>query len=358
MSNYGAPTNLDLSGCNVTATGGSTSQTLADLGKAVSDNATAIATANQTATTAQTTAAAANQTANETSAALTSEISNISNTYIPVSAYQQANGPAAYMSDGVTYAILPAAGNTNMPQVALGNIGTTQTVVVKIFAGGTGTDINNSIDACWLYRNGTSNYDGDVNLKAAALQPENDGVPALGGASNRWNGVYSNSGTIQTSDANEKTVVGVIGDINYIDSAKLIAAGKAIRKAVTVFTFNDGGTRKHVGAIAQNVASALTEAGLTPSDFGIWCQDALIETIEIKNADGVVTGYKQQPLLDSSGNQVYRQSLRYDELSMLLIAAGEAEAQDTSTNLASLTSRVAALEAKTTSTSTSTGSAS
>ena len=60
---YGAPTNLDLSACNVTATGGSTVQTLADLGKAVADNATAVATAQTAAATAQTDASAASATA-------------------------------------------------------------------------------------------------------------------------------------------------------------------------------------------------------------------------------------------------------------------------------------------------------
>lgn len=49
---YGAPTGLDLSGCSVTATGGSTSITLADLNKSVNDAATSISTANSVAASA------------------------------------------------------------------------------------------------------------------------------------------------------------------------------------------------------------------------------------------------------------------------------------------------------------------
>lgn len=326
MSNYGAPTNLDLSGCNVTATGGSTSQTIADLAKTVADNNTDIATAVQNASTAKT------------------AISNLGNTYIPISSYQEPNGPAQYAPDGLTYCILPKT--QGMPQVAMGNLGVSQVVINKIFAGGTGTDINTSLDVCWYYIGGTSNYDGAAQIRAHDLSSNIDAGTALGTASNRWNGIFSNSGTIQTSDANEKTVVGVLGDTNYADSAKLIAAGTAIRKAITVFIFNDNGKRKHVGAIAQNVQSALTNAGLNPEEFGIWCQDALTENIAVKDENGNIIDYKQQPILDEHGNQKYRQSLRYDELAMLLIAAGEAEAQANAVALTALTTRVAALEAK------------
>ncbi|WP_215755042.1 hypothetical protein [Acetobacter sp. P5B1] len=136
-----------------------------------------------------------------------------------------------------------------------------------------------------------------------------------------------------------KAVVGVLGDTAYADSEKLIKAGQAIRKAITVFTFLDGGTRQHVGAIAQQVYSALQAAGLDPASFGIWGQDALTQQVEVRDENGALTDIETKPVLDAKGEQVYRQSLRYDELSMLLIAAGEAEMQ-------TLAARVAALEAK------------
>lgn len=76
---YGAPTALDLSDCSVTATGGTTSQTLADMGKAVEDNATAVASAQSAATSAADTAASAVTTAQ----AATDAINGLGNTYIP-----------------------------------------------------------------------------------------------------------------------------------------------------------------------------------------------------------------------------------------------------------------------------------
>lgn len=348
---YGAPTGLDLSSCSVTATGSTAAQTLGDLSKNVADNASGVATAIANASTAQTTATqASSDVANALAIATAAQISataaqTTANAAIPTSAYQNANGPAQYDASGLTYQIFPAI--TGMPQVAVGRVGAeTEPVILKFFAGGTSTDSNNGFDATIFCLGGTSKGDGNLTVTANMWGSQNDGGTALGGASNRWNGVFSNSGTIQTSDANEKTVVGVIGSTSYTDSAKLVSAAKAIRKAITVFTFNDGGTRKHVGAIAQQVEQALSDAGLTPSDFGIWCQDALTKSVEVRDENGVLTSVKTEPALDAHGNQIYRQSLRYDELSMLLIAVGEAEAQENAAALAALTTRVAALEAK------------
>lgn len=330
---YGAPTNLDLSACTVSPDGGKTSQSLAQVSAATAQNTSSMASVQQDVTAAQQAATSASETATDAKNA----ISGLDQKYIQIGAYQKPSGPAQYATDGLSYLITPST--SGMPQVVMGSPGRSNAVLVKFFAGGGSSDLNNGPDAVWFYRGGTAKDDSAITLSAASLGSEHDGVTKLGTAANRWNGVYSNSGTIQTSDANEKTVIGVIGDVAYGDSAKLIAAGQAIRKAITVFTFNDGGTRQHVGAIAQGVEASLSVAGLIPSDFGIWCQDALTEQVEVRDASGQLTGFEMKPVTDADGNQKYRQSLRYDELAMLLIAAGEAEIQ-------ALTARVAALEAK------------
>ncbi|MFT8721513.1 MAG: hypothetical protein ABF443_08250 [Acetobacter malorum] len=330
---YGAPTNLDLSACTVSSDGGETTQTLAQVSAATAQNTSSMASVQQDVSSAQQTAIAASSTATDAK----NSISGLDQKYIQIGSYQKPSGPAQYTANGLTYLITPAT--AGIPQVAIGSPGSSNTVIVKFFAGGGSTDLDNGPDAAWIYRGGSAKTDATVTLNAIALGSEVDGKTSLGTASNRWNGIYSNSGAIQTSDANEKTIVGVLGDSAYAESAKLIAAGQVIRKAITVFTFNGEGTRNHVGAIAQKVEAALTDAGLNAADFGIWCQDVLTQQVAVTNAAGRVTGYKTQPVIDSNGQQVYRQSLRYDELAMLLIAAGEAETR-------ALTARVAALEAK------------
>lgn len=330
---YGAPTNLDLSACIVSPDGGKTSQSLAQVSAATVQNASSLASVQQSVSSAQQTATAASSTATDAKNA----ISALDQKYISVGAYQKPSGPAQYSANGLTYLITPAT--AGMAQMAIGSPGSSNAVIVKFFAGGASTDLDNGADALWFYRGGSAKQDARVTLNATAFGSEVDGKTSLGTAGNRWNGIYSNSGAIQTSDANEKTIVGVLGDSAYADSAKLIAAGQVIRKAITVFTFNGEGTRSHVGAIAQKVEAALTDAGLNAADFGIWCQDVLTQQVVVTNAAGRVTGYETKPVIDSNGQQVYRQSLRYDELAMLLIAAGEAETR-------ALTARVATLEAK------------
>lgn len=330
---YGAPIGLDLSASNVSPDGGKTIQSLAQLSAATGQNASNLASVQQGITEVKQTAAAAA----EDAAAAKQGVADLGNTYIPASQYQKPSGPAQYSANGLTYLITPAS--AGMPQVAIGSPGSANTVLFKVFAGGGSSDLDNGPDAVWFYGGGTAHVDATVNLAAGSLGSATDGKTSLGTASNRWNGVFSNSGTIQTSDANEKTIIGVLGDATYGDSAKLIAAGQVIRKAITVFTFNGGGTRRHVGAIAQQVAAALSAAGLNPADFGIWGQDAMTQQVEVRDEKGVLTGIETKAVTDANGQPVYRQSLRYDELSMLLVAAGEAEMQ-------ALTARVAALEAK------------
>lgn len=330
---YGAPTNLDLSACIVSPDGGKTTQSLAQVSAATAQNTSSIVSVEQDVSATQQTAANASQTATDAKNA----VGGLDQKYIQIAAYQKPFGPAQYAADGLSYLITPAT--SGMPQIVMGSPGKSNAVIVKFFAGGGSLDIDNGADALWFYRGGSAKQDTAVTLNSASFGSEVDGKTSLGTASNRWNGVFANSGTIQTSDANEKTIVGVLGDAAYADSAKLIAAGQAIRKAITVFTFNGEGTRSHVGAIAQKVEAALTDAGLNAADFGIWCEDALTEQVAVTNAAGRVTGYKSQSVVDANGQQIYRQSLRYDELAMLLIAAGEAETR-------ALTARVAALEAK------------
>lgn len=85
----------------------------------------------------------------------------------------------------------------------------------------------------------------------------------LGTADNKWDTVYAQTGTINTSDRNAKT------DISDIDEKILSAWGKVNYK---VFKFK-GGNRKHIGVIAQDIDEAFQSEGLNARDFGLFCED-------------------------------------------------------------------------------------
>ena len=85
----------------------------------------------------------------------------------------------------------------------------------------------------------------------------------LGTSANKWDNIYANTGTINTSDRNFKQ------DIQDIDERLLRAWGKVNYK---VFKFKDG-NRKHIGLIAQDIDEAFKSEGLNARDYGLFCED-------------------------------------------------------------------------------------
>jgi hypothetical protein len=135
--------------------------------------------------------------------------------------------------------------------------------------------------------------------------PMVDNTFSLGSASYRWSEVFAATGTINTSDAREKTFL-------TIEDAETSAALE-IKANLRKFKFNDAieskgdGARIHFGASAQQVGEILTSHGLTPEDYAFYCYD---EWEEQQDKDGNVEL--------EAGN---RYGIRYDELLSFIIAA-------------------------------------
>ncbi|MBS1017259.1 tail fiber domain-containing protein [Acetobacter persici] len=349
---YNAPTNLDLSGCNVTATGGATSQTIADLAKSVSDTATGVATATQNATSANTTAQAAQTTANAASTA----VSNLGTTYIPQTAYASGNGVpqldlnAQYVSppcvSGTAYVnlggyIRNANGSTSQDtscnliivQYAVNAVSNTQ-LTEKIW----GTGAGNSV----VFK----------SFAGTAFHPDSDGGADLGMNDHAWSNIYSKTAVNVTSDANQKTIVGSLGDTTYTDGQKLSDALYSID--ASAYKLNSAITEKgtdnariHTGFIAQNIQSAITGAGLDPSKYGMWINNPVTKIVDIdtgkKDSSGnPITNRELQPVLDADGKQTYAQMLRYDEIFSILFSACKEKITALETEVAALKTKVGA----------------
>lgn len=101
-----------------------------------------------------------------------------------------------------------------------------------------------------------------------------DNTYNLGSGSFRWGTVYAGTGTINTSDENEKT------DIRPLDY-KEKAVALAIKARIKAFKFNDAVEAKgdkariHVGVMAQDVKAAFEAEGLVAEDYGVFCSDEL-----------------------------------------------------------------------------------
>jgi hypothetical protein len=111
-----------------------------------------------------------------------------------------------------------------------------------------------------------------VNGSGATFTPSSDNAMSLGSSGFRWTTVYATTGTINTSDANQKT------EIADLTAAEL-AVARRIKGLFKTFKFKNAvaakgaGARKHVGVIAQDVQAAFAAEGLNANDYGIFCSD-------------------------------------------------------------------------------------
>ena len=114
----------------------------------------------------------------------------------------------------------------------------------------------------------------------------------------RFDDIHATNGTIQTSDQNEKE------QIASLTTAEITAA-KAISKLFKTFKWQDkvaakgDAARRHAGVIAQEVQTAMTNAGLDAADYAFWCSDTWWETqTEVPAVEAV------DAVLDEDGNMV------------------------------------------------------
>jgi hypothetical protein len=172
------------------------------------------------------------------------------------------------------------------------------------------------------------------------LRPNADNIYALGAASFRFSTVYAATGTINTSDAREKTALAPIPDSVKRAVRRVIAQIGVFQWLEAVERKGENGARKHVGVTAQAVRDAFAAEGEDPARWALFCEDALTERVEVEAArvDAVVqrdpeTGeeraikrpiparYEERPVLDANGAPVTRLGVRADQLMWLALAA-------------------------------------
>jgi hypothetical protein len=107
---------------------------------------------------------------------------------------------------------------------------------------------------------------------AGVVHPGADNTQTLGAGSFRWSEVFAGTGTINTSDANEKQD---IEELNAAEQEVAVALKGLIRKYRWIDAFEKKGddARIHVGVMAQDVKQAFEDAGLDAEKYGVFCKD-------------------------------------------------------------------------------------
>jgi len=186
-------------------------------------------------------------------------------------------------------------------------------------------------------------------LPADAGGASRDNAIDLGYSSARFDDIYATNGTIQTSDQNEKQ------QIASLTTAEITAA-KAISALFKTFKWNDkveakgDDARTHTGVIAQEVQTAMTDAGLDAADYAFWCSNTWWETstevpaveadeeagIEAKDAYTRIDRYETSDEVPDGATQRTRMGIRYPELLAFVGAATEQRLADIETRLTAL----------------------
>lgn len=105
-----------------------------------------------------------------------------------------------------------------------------------------------------------------------AIYPGADNTSSCGTSGNRWSVVYAATGTINTSDANQKQ------QIRFLTDAEKAVASR-LKSLIKAFKFNDAVAKKgdaariHVGVLAQDVRAAFEAEGLDATQYGVFCSD-------------------------------------------------------------------------------------
>ena len=154
------------------------------------------------------------------------------------------------------------------------------------FSSGVPTSANHGL---WFTGTG-SIYMGGTN---DSFSPLADNSNDLGRLNNRWDDIYATNGTIQTSDANDKS------NIADSDLGLSFVSQLTPRK----YTLNDGDSnRTHYGLIAQEVKTVLDNNNISTSDFAPYIKGEILDT-------------------NNEGTGEYKYGLRYTELISILIKA-------------------------------------
>jgi hypothetical protein len=147
-----------------------------------------------------------------------------------------------------------------------------------------------------------------------------DNAMANGWSNRRWTVVYAVSGSINTSDENEKQ------DIEALSDAETRVA-TACKGLIKKYRWREAVTKKgddariHIGVIAQELKAAFEAEGLDAHRYGMFCSDTWWEKDE--TIDGVVhtKDYATEDAAPDGATKVTRLGVRYEELLAFIISA-------------------------------------
>jgi hypothetical protein len=147
-------------------------------------------------------------------------------------------------------------------------------------------------------------YQGD----ASQFYPTADNTRSLGIASFRYTTVYATTGSINTSDYNDKEQIENLTELEKNVAIKLKGLIKKFKFKDAVNLKGDK-ARIHIGVIAQEVEQAFIEEGLDANKYGMFCSDTWYEI------DGITVDKNTEGAIEKT-----KLGVRYEELMTFIIS--------------------------------------
>jgi len=186
---------------------------------------------------------------------------------------------------------------------------------------------------------------GSGSSSGTIIPTDGDGQPVnnhidLGTSTNFFDDIFATGGVTTSSDQNKKQ------DVASLTTAEITAA-KAISKLFKTFKWKHrvaekgDAARTHTGVIAQEVQTAMTDAGLDAAHYAFWCSNTWWEKEETyTNDDGKertrIDTYDTAEEAPEGATQRTQLSIRYAELLAFIGAATEQRLADIETRLTAL----------------------
>lgn len=143
--------------------------------------------------------------------------------------------------------------------------------------------------------------------------PGSNGLRSCGMASRRWSEIYAANGSINTSDAAQKTEIKDLSAAEKRVAQRIKGLIKTFKWKSAVAKKGSDGARIHVGVIAQEVKAAFEAEGLDAHRYGMFCYDEWEAETESVNGDGVV----MRKAIEAGSAY----GVRYEELLAFVIAS-------------------------------------
>jgi len=137
-----------------------------------------------------------------------------------------------------------------------------------------------------------------MRVTSTYLRPSNNNAMSLGDGTNRWTEVFAINGTINTSDAREKTAVAALTDAE-LTAAKQLAKEIGTFKFLSAIAEKGDAARNHVGMTVQRAIEIMQANGLNPFAYGFICYDKWEDQVRHYEATSEVPA-----VLDEDGNVI------------------------------------------------------